>query len=173
MDMLFHAVGQPIDLRSIVRVQFPELSVEGGIRVANETPDAVMIIGTLQNDALLQIHIEGGKLHPEGLQIEITGTDGDLQVSNERASVTKHHDLVRLAGKDADWKKSAIRDEFRTIPESHLDVSVQDLAQLYAAFARDRSEGTKSVRDFTHAVKLHRLIDAVVEASSMNNRVVL
>lgn len=47
-------------------------------------------------------------------------------------------------------------------------MSVQDLAQLYAAFAKDRQLGTKSTRDFKDAVRMHRLIDAIVEASQSN-----
>ena len=64
------------------------------------------------------------------------------------------------------WTEIEIPDHLRLIPPSDLDVSVQDLAQLYIAFARDRVTGTKSVRDFKGAVAMHRLIDAINEASS-------
>jgi predicted dehydrogenase len=174
MDMLFHAVGQPIALSAIVKTQFPDLSIGSGPKVPNENADAVMVMGTLQNGALFQVHIEGGKLNQKGLQIEITGTGGDLEVSNDRSFVTKQHDLVRGAqGEGGDWQAISIPDQFRTIPPSRLDVSVQDLAQLYAAFARDRVTGTKSVRDFADAVVMHRLIDAIVDAASSNKTVVL
>jgi predicted dehydrogenase len=45
-------------------------------------------------------------------------------------------------------------------------MSVQDLAHLYAAFARDGREGTKTVPDFAGAVRLHRLIDAIYCSSA-------
>ena len=65
---------------------------------------------------------------------EITGTDGDMEVSNERAFVTKHHDTVRGAQGDArPWMEIEIPDHLRMVPPSDLDVSVQGLAQLYAA----------------------------------------
>ena len=35
------------------------------------------------------------------------------------------------------------------IASSELDASVQDLAHLYAAFARDRVDGGKTSRDFS------------------------
>ena len=174
MDMLFHAVGQPAALSAIAKTQFPVLSAGAGPKVRNENADIVMVRGTLQNGALFQVHIEGGKLNPKGLQIEITGTGGDLEVSNDRSFVTKRHDLVRGAqGEGGTWEEVSIPDELRTIPSSGLDVSVQDLAQLYVAFARDRATGSKSVRDFADAVAIHRLIDTIVEAASSNRTIVL
>ena len=63
------------------------------------------------------------------------------------------------------WEEIKMPDKFRNIPTSDLDVSVEDLAQLCAAFARDRVTGTRSTRDFNDAVAMHRLIDAIVESS--------
>jgi predicted dehydrogenase len=166
MDMLFHAVGLPATLSAIVKTQFPDISVGTEPKLPNETPDAVMVMGTLVNGALFQVHIEGGKLNQKGLQIEITGDNGDLEVSNERSFVTKQDDVTRGAqGEGAHWNEIAVPDHCRTIPPSDLDVSVQDLAQLYAAFVLDRVAGTKSTRDFADAVAMHRLIDAIVDAS--------
>ncbi len=174
IDMLFHAVGQPASLNAMVKTQFREVSVEAGPKIRNETPDVVMVMGTLQNGAVFQIQIEGGKVSPKGLQIEMTGTTGDLEVSNERAFVTKHHDVIRGAQGAGDrWEEIEIPVRYLTIPFSDLDVSVQDLAQLYAAFARDRVTGGKSTRDFKDAVAMHRLIDAFIESSSSNETIIL
>jgi predicted dehydrogenase len=62
-------------------------------------------------------------------------------------------------------------DRFRLIPPSDLDTSVQDLAQLYATFARDRIDGVKTTRDFSDALSMHRLIDAIYEASTSETSV--
>ena len=168
MDMLFHAVGRPKTVSAIVRTQFPELTLGAtGKSFPNETPDAVMAIGTLQCGAVFQIQIEGGKQNHSGLQIDITGTAGDLKVWNEKSFVTKHHDIIEGAqGEDGSWSELRVPDHYRTIPASNLDVSVQDLAQLYAAFAQDRITGGKSARDFSDAVAMHRLIDAINQAST-------
>ncbi len=171
MDMLFHAVGMPATIGALVRTPFAEVSVEAGPRVLNETPDAVMMMGTLQNGALYQVQIEGGNLYPRGLLIELTGTQGDLEVSNERAFVTEHHDLIRGVSGSGQWKEINIEERFHTIPPCTLDASVQDLAQLYAAFAQDRLTGTKSTRDFRDAVTMHRLIDVILDASSLNKTI--
>ncbi len=174
MDMHFHAIGEPSRLTALVDTQFPELTLSTGQIFRNETPDAVMVMGTLQNGAMFQIQLEGGKHNQLGLQIDITGTDGDLQVINEKSFVTKHQDIIRGAqGGDGPWRELCTPDRFNFIPPSDLDVSVQDLAQLYAAFARDRIDGVKTTRDFSDAVAMHHLIDAVYQASSSGNSVFL
>lgn len=76
-------------------------------------------------------------------------------------------------GEGGHWKDIEFPDDVRTIPPSDLDVSVQDLAQLYAAFAHDRFTGVKSTRDFRDAVAMHRLLDAINEASSSDHSVSL
>jgi predicted dehydrogenase len=174
MDMLFHAVGQPATITALVRTQFPELTSSTGESFRNETPDGVMVMGTLENGALLQIQIEGGKCNQTGLQIDITGTDGDLQVTNERSFVTKHCDVIRGAqGEGGSWSELHTPNRFHLIPPSDLDASVQDLAQLYAAFARDRDDGGKTTRDFADALAMHHLIDTIYEASSSGQSVSL
>ena len=84
MDMLFHAIGQPAAITSLVRTQFSELTSSTGESFRNETPDGVMVMGTLKNGAVFQIQLEGGKRNQTGLQIDITGTDGDLQITKRK-----------------------------------------------------------------------------------------
>jgi predicted dehydrogenase len=172
--MLFHAAGQPATITALVRTQFPELTSSRGESIRNETPDEIMVMGTLEDGAIFQVQIEGGKCNQTGLQIDITGTDGDLQVTNERSFVTKHPDLIRGAqGERGSWSEIRTPDRFHMIPPSDLDTSVQDLAQLYAAFVRDRIDGSKTTRDFADAVVMHRLIDAIYEASSSGKSVII
>jgi predicted dehydrogenase len=174
MDMLFHAVGQPTTITALVRTQFPELTSSTGESFRNDTPDGVMVMGTLKDDAMLQIQLEGGKCHQTGLQIDITGTDGDLQVTNERSFVTKHQDIIRGSqGEGGSWKELHTPDRFHPIPPSDLDASVQDLAQLYAAFAHDRADRGKTIRDFSDGLAMHSMIDAIYEASSSGKPVFL
>ena len=175
MDMLFHIVGEPKTLSSIVATQFPELTLSRtGQSFPNETPDCVMVIGTLINGALFEVQIEGGKLHQSGLQIDITGTSGDLRVTNPRSFGTKQDNLIEGSqGDGGEWHVLATPERYHTIPDSALDVSVQDLAQLYAAFAKDRASGSSHARSFSNAVAMHRIIDAINSASSLHHTVAM
>lgn len=167
MDMLFRAVGMPQTLSAIVATQFPTLTLTStGEQFPNNTPDGVMVMGELAGGGLFQIQIEGGKQNLAGLQIEITGTQGDMKVFNERSFVTKHHDIIEVAvGDKGCWASLLLPCSTRLIPNSALDVSVQDLAQLYASFASDRRTGEMTVRTFADALRLHQLIDAISESS--------
>ena len=175
MDMLFHAVGKPEMLFGIVATQFSTLTLlSTGKEYPNETPDAFMAMGRLAGGALFQIQVEGGKQNLVGLQIEITGTGGDLKVFNETAFVTKHHDVIEAAlGDKGAWMSLLLPAGTHSIPRTKLDVSVQDLAQLYAAFESDRHTGMRTVRTFADAVKLHQLIDAINASSSSGKSVSL
>jgi len=171
MDMLFHAVGRPETLSAVVATQFPTLTLAStGKQYPNETPDAFMVMGRLVGGALFQIQIEGGKQNLSGLQIEITGTKGDMKILNERAFVTKHHDVIEVAlGDKGAWTSLLLPCATKLIPCTDLDASVQDLAQLYAAFASDRRSGGTQARSFADALQLHRLIDAI-NASSRSGK---
>jgi predicted dehydrogenase len=173
LDMLFHVVGQPSSLSSIVATQFPNLTLSRtGQSFPNETPDCVLVIGTLNNGALFEVQIEGGKLRQSGLQIDITGTTGDVRVTNTRSFGTKQDNLIEASqGDSGEWHVLPTPDRYHTIPDSSLDVSVQDLAQLYAAFAANRPSGTGRARNFSDAVAMHRVIDAINSASSLHHTV--
>jgi hypothetical protein len=43
----------------------------------------VVVIGTFAYGAVFSIQIEGGKRNNSGLQVDITGVEGDLKISNE------------------------------------------------------------------------------------------
>jgi predicted dehydrogenase len=173
MDMLFHVVGRPSSLSSIVATQFPQLTLSRtGQSFPNETPDCVLLIGTLKNGALFEVQIEGGKLHQSGLKIDITGTTGDMRVTNTRSFGTKQDNVIEGSqGDSGDWQVLSTPDRYHTIPDSSLDVSVQDLAQLYSAFAADRASGTSQARSFSDAVAMHHVIDAINSASSLHHTV--
>jgi predicted dehydrogenase len=49
---------------------------------------------------------------------------------------------------------------------STLDASVLDLAHLYKAFARDCENGSHDAPTFADAVKMHKPIDLIAQASS-------
>jgi predicted dehydrogenase len=94
-DVLFHSVGFPKKLTAVVESQFPVFTVEEtGQTVPNTTPNAAMVIGALEDGGLFSIQIEGGQRHCTGLQIDITGTEGVLRVTNPRAFQNKEDNSI-------------------------------------------------------------------------------
>jgi predicted dehydrogenase len=86
LDTLFQIVGPPSKLTAITETQFDYITVEEtGEKVPNHNPNEVMVTGTLDRGGLFSTHLEGGQAHPTGIQIDITGTDGVLRITNSHA----------------------------------------------------------------------------------------
>jgi hypothetical protein len=145
--------------------------IETGEAFPNTTPDQVLVIGTLANGAAFTIQIEGGKRNNSGLQIDITGMEGDLKVSNPLSFTnTEDNKVEGVKGDGEPLGLLPIPASYQGLPASTLDASVLDLAYLYAAYANDRKNGTRVAPTFADALKMHRLIDLISEASSTGTR---
>jgi predicted dehydrogenase len=166
-DLFFHLVGPPTSVNAIVESQFPTLTLSRtGESFPNETPDEVLAVGRLSGDGVFSVQIEAGKVNNAGLQIEITGTKGNLRISNAKAFGNVTDNLIEGAqGIGQSFKIMEVPARYELPEASALDVSVQDLAHLYASYAADRNTGTSQAPGFREAVTMHRIIDAVTKAS--------
>ncbi len=167
LDTLFHVVAAPKTVGAIVAKQFPELTLTAtGESFPNETPDGVVAIGRLENDALFSVQIEGGKRNNSGLQIDITGTEDDLKITNTKSFGSTEDNVIEGAqGDTGGLKQLPIPEKYTRIPATTLDESVRELAHLYAAHSDDRLNGTHDAPDFADAVRMHKFIDQINLAS--------
>ena len=165
-DLLFHIVGRPATVGAIAAVQFPTLTLtRTGESFPNETPDEVLAQGRLEGGGVYSVQIEAGKHNNAGLQIDFTGTDGDLKVSNSKAFGNVADNLVEGArGSHKPFEILPIPAKYELAKPSSLDASVQDLVHLYEAFARAHDEAYQAP-GFDDAVRMHRFIDAINKAS--------
>jgi predicted dehydrogenase len=110
--------------------------------------------------------VEGGKLHNSGLQIDITGTEGDLKISNPSSFGHAKDNLIEGGqGANTSFTELPIPPSYSHIPPSSLDVSVEDLAHLYAAHLEDRKNRTHLAPDFRDGIRMHKLIDLMCTSS--------
>jgi len=167
-DLLFNAVGFPQRISAVVRNQFPFIDViETGEKVPTTRPDAAMMIGNLEDGALFAVQIEGAQHQRTGLQIDITGTDGVLRVSNELAFLNKHDNVIHgMRGDVQTFSQLPVPAEYQGLDDVGLDVSQQDVAYLYSAYAHDRKYGTSTAANFSDAVRQHQIIDRMFASSS-------
>jgi predicted dehydrogenase len=108
----------------------------------------------------------GGQQHRTGLQIDITGTEGVLRVTNPRAFENKGDNLIEGVNGDATTLSPiTVPEEYQSLPVSHLDASLQDVAYLYSAYVRDRKNGTSEASNFGDAVRQHKLINQIFQTS--------
>jgi len=167
MDMLFQAVGFPEKLTAVIENQFPFFTVEEtGEQIPTTNPNEAMVIGKLEDGGLFSIQIEGAQKHKTGLQIDITGTEGVLRITNPLAFGNKEDNVID--GMKGDAKSLAVIPlpaAYNYLPVSHLDASSQDMAYLYDVYAQDRKNGTSEASNFGDAMKQHYLIDQIIESS--------
>lgn len=167
-DMLFHGVGFPEKLMAIAVNQFPVTTIaETGEKVPYTSPNEVMVIGTLEGGALFSIQLEGGQKHRTGLQIDITGTEGVLRITNARGFENKDDNIIEVMRNGVEiFEKLPVPVEYAFLPVSHLDASSQDVAYLYAAYAQDKTTGLNDATTFEDALRQHQLIDQITESSA-------
>jgi predicted dehydrogenase len=167
LDTLFQIVGPPAKLTAITETQFDYITVEEtGEKVPNHNPNEVMVIGTLDGGGLFSAQLEGGQAHPTGIQIDVTGNDGVLRITNAHAFQNPDDNTVEgVTGDSTELAELSVPDKYRNIPHSDLDESTLDVAHLYAAYARDRQSGTSEAPTFKDAVRQHELIDQVAASS--------
>ena len=105
-------------------------------------------------------------VHCTGVQIDITGTEGVLRVTNSLAFQNKEDNFVEGMNGDAiTLSPLEIPSEYQFLDVGHLDVSSQDVAYHYDAYAKDRKNGTSNATTFKDALRQHYLIDQIEQTS--------
>jgi len=166
-DLLFHTVGFPSKLTAVTKTQFPVTTIaETGQKLPYTSPNEVMAIGTLECGALFSVQLEGGQAHRTGLQVDVMGVDGALRLTNTRAFQNiEHHSLAGINKGSEVFVRLPVPAQYTALPLTHLDASVQDVAYLYNAYARDKAEGTFNATSFEDALRQHQLIDRIKRSS--------
>ena len=176
LDALFSITGFPASFSAVLVNQFPEVLIEETGEVLSTTnPDQLVIAGKYDGTAVLSVHIEGGKRNNSGVQLDITGDEGDLRVTN-RSAFGDLGDDYRVEGARGDnipLCDLPIPDAYFWISNSNLPSSVLELAHLYSAYSRDVRMGSERVPTFHDAVRIHRFLDLALEASEHGRHVMV
>jgi predicted dehydrogenase len=175
LDALFTTmVGYPQSLSALTVNQFQEVTlVETGETLPHTSADQVVLAGTFANGAVLTVHLEAGKRNNFGVQIDITGSKGDLKISNN-TSFGDTYNRIEIARGDAQpLTEVTIPVEYEWVPQGKLGASVVELANLYAAHARDVKTGSTLAPTFADAIRMHELIEQIVESNRSGKRVQL
>jgi predicted dehydrogenase len=174
LDALFAVVGQPADLTALTVNQFSEITIiETGEKIKTTNPDEVVVTGTLVSGGVFTAHFEGGKRNGSGVQIDITGDEGDLRITNTAAFGDAGDDFIIKGahGDNLPLEVLPVPDSYNWLPPSELPSAVLELANLYVAYARDISAGTRLAPTFADAVRMHTIIDLIEHSSKTGSRV--
>jgi len=173
-DAVFTMLGHPNSISALTVNQFPEVTlIETGEVMKHTTADQVVVTGSFDNGAVLTSHIEAGKRNNYGLQLDITGTRGDIKISNSTSFGNQFHTIEMAKGDAQPLQKLTIPAQYNWLPKNNLGGSQLELANLYAAYAMDVREGTHLAPTFADALRMHTLIDAIEVSSRDGVRVEL
>lgn len=105
-------------------------------------------------------------------QIDITGDEGDLKISNTSAfgDVGDDYRIEGAQGDNLALEPLPVPAHYLRLPASDLPSAVLELAELYYAFAQDVADGTHCAATFKGAVRMHQFLDAARQTSETGQR---
>ncbi|MEV4469699.1 Gfo/Idh/MocA family oxidoreductase [Nonomuraea sp. NPDC049504] len=178
--MLTIAFGHAIDLVSMVVGELQDVVATTATRrrqvplgrtgqvVPMSAEDQIAISGTVAGGAILSVHHRGGAASGAGFSLIIDGTEGRLDVTGAEfphiGPVTVR--VARSGGRPTTVTPPSGYDGYPAL----TGTVIHNLAHAYAAIRDDLVHGTTVAPDFTHAVKRHRLLDAIARSATTGQR---
>ena len=174
-DGLTSVLGEFTELSATTAARRTEVRhEETGEPAPTNVDDQIAVTGVLESGAVASVHFRGGIARSTNFLWEINGTEGDLLATGGSG----HLQFGQIAVHGARGKNA----ELAELPvPAHYDANVPTLAtaratmaytvaHAYAQLCADLTEGTRTVPDFTHAARHHRLLDHVQQAAITGER---
>ncbi|MBO7746770.1 Gfo/Idh/MocA family oxidoreductase [Paenibacillus sp. MWE-103] len=170
IDGLNYVLGDFDDVAAKFAIRFQEAKVlEDESTVKVTAPTHLAVTGTLTGGALATVVYRGETSRDVDLRWEINGSKGQLVIIAENNGNIQNTPLKLFGGTGEQTSLSEMEvpsrytDIVKDIPESPAKFG--NVGYVYASFAKDLREGTTLTPDFAHAVKRHRLADAIAKAN--------
>jgi predicted dehydrogenase len=171
------AAGHAIDALCFVLGEFTEVSArlattitewrntDTGGTLEVDSPDWINVSGVLERGAQVSFHVATVPSNPSGNRFEIYGREGTLVLSGGSANVGPNQ-LRGARGQDPlavlDVPTSELDAESDAVP----DGPPRNVGRAYARMAQAFASGSDFQPDFAHALRRHKLIDAIERASA-------
>ena len=132
------------------------------------------MIGTLTSGAIASLHVREAVAGGTGFLWEINGTDGTLRITADAA----YPEIFPLTVAGARGRNepaelatpAALKQKWPALT-SLEGALAYNVGRAYAAFAADIDDGTRTVPDFTDAVRRHEVIAAIETSAASGERV--
>lgn len=174
LDAVFTNFGQPDSLQALTVNQFKEVTlIETNETLPHVLADQVILSGTFPNGAVFTVHLEAGKRNNFGMQLDLTGAEGDLKIWNTTSFGDAFNIIEGARGDGKALEVMPVPAAYDWLPANDLGGSQRELASLYAAHARDVRDGTSTAPTFADALAMHGLLDKVEQSNSSGQRVSL
>ena len=110
--------------------------------------------------------------HGSGYRLEIYGKDGTLaMIGGGEAGQETRRSIVGGHKEDKTLQALPVPERLKCVPEEVRNAGAgYDVGQMWVKFAEAIHGGAPVEADFDHAVRRHRMLDAIVRASETGQR---
>ncbi len=165
VDAMRFVVGDFARLSAVVATQAKQWLDTGTQTLLDVTaPDNVLISGRLLNGAVASVHIGAIPFAGSGYRMEIYGREGTL-VAAGADSPQLGEIVLHGAERGNTLAAIAVPARFTLAAPTTPSGEASNVGQMYTVFARAIRDGHGQQPNFATAVALHRLVDAIKEAS--------
>jgi predicted dehydrogenase len=165
VDAMRFVAGDFARLSAVVATQAKQwLDTGTGTLLDVTAPDNVLLSGRLASGAVASVHVGAIPFAGSGYRMEIYGRDGTLVATGED-SPQLGRVLLHGAKRDNTLAPMPVPERLIIASPGTPSGEAGNVGQMYALFARAIRDGTARPPTFGTAVDLHRLIDAIGQAS--------
>ena len=173
IDAMRFVVGYFGRLSAVVATQAKQWLDTGTNTLLDVTsPDNVLTSGRLANGAVVSVHIGAIPFAGSGYRMEIYGRDGTLVAAGEDSPQLS---AVTLHGAQRGNTLAPIQvpERFNLAAPGTPSGEAINVGQMYTVFAQAIRNSEGRLPTFATAVDLHRLVDAIKQASDTGREVTL
>jgi len=173
LDAALMVVGELADVSARVTTQVPQwFESDTGRYVDVTSPDNITIHGKLENGALLSANLAIQPYLGSGYRFEVYGREGTLTMTGGGESGQEAERRIMGGRKgDKSLQELPVPERLKWVPETVRKVGrAYDVGQMWVRFAAAIRTGAEAPADFDHAVRRHRMLDAIVRASETGQR---
>ncbi len=173
MDALCMVAGELAEVSALVSTQVPQWFESDTKKYVDVTsPDNIMLVGRLENGAIVNAYVGVHPYHASGYRLEIYGSEGTLAMigGGDAGEETKRRIVGGHKG-DKTLQELPVPDRLKWVPdEVRNGGAAYDVGQMWVKFAEAIRTNARIEPDFDSAVRRHRMLDAIRRASETGQR---
>lgn len=173
VDALCFCLGEFKEISARVTTQVRSWEVKGPAKTVDvDAPDNVLISGLLDSGAVAAVHVASVPHHSTGWRLEVYGSEGTIVgTSKDSVQYDGHIRLRGRRGKEGELEDIPIPARLTWVPDEMPRGEPFNIGQLYRRMARAIRGEEDAHPDFDHAVKRHRMLEAIQRSSDLGQKV--